>query len=228
MVKYDATVESDAFGVVDQLRQDGINIAHLDIVVANAGIAKYYPFVKDVKRAQIQEHLDVNVFGVVALYQATRELLRKSPRTEGDGKKKPVFVPVGSSAGTLGYVVTRSVPTTPRHPKVPYQYDLLKKKQKKNRRQLDIPNAAYGPTKTMLNWYGVRINAEDDWLNAFVLDPGFVQTDMGNEAASFFGMEQATLTVDESADGMFRVITTGTKEDFGGRLVFYTGEVLAW
>jgi hypothetical protein len=97
-----------------------------------------------------------------------------------------------------------------------------------NRRQLDIPNAAYGPTKTMLNWYGVRINAEDDWLNTFVLDPGFVQTEMGNEAASYFGMGQATLTVDESADGMFRVITTGTKEEFGGRLVFYTGEVLAW
>jgi NAD(P)-dependent dehydrogenase (short-subunit alcohol dehydrogenase family) len=117
VVKYDATVESDAFGVVDQLRQDGINIAHLDIVVANAGIAKYYPFVKDVKRAQIQEHLDVNVFGVVALYQATRELLRKSPRTGEDGKKKPVFVPVGSSAGTLGYVVTTfPFPPPPRHP----------------------------------------------------------------------------------------------------------------
>ena len=118
VVKYDATVESDATAIVDQLQQeDGINIAHLDIVVANAGIAKYYPFVKDVKRAQIQEHLDVNVFGVVALYQATRELLSKSPRAgEGDEKKKPVFVPVGSSAGSLGYVCRHHDSPFPTHP----------------------------------------------------------------------------------------------------------------
>jgi hypothetical protein len=80
----------------------------------------------------------------------------------------------------------------------------------------------------VVSWYGVRINAEDEWLNTFVLDPGFVQTDMGNEGARTFGMEQAPTTVGESVGGMFQVLTTATKEKYGGKVVLYTGEVQAW
>ena len=76
-----------------------------------------------------------------------------------------------------------------------------------------------------MNWYGVRINAEDGWLNTFVLDPGFVQTEMGNTAARIFGMGEAPTTVDESVDGMFHVLTTATKEKYGGKVVLHTGEV---
>ena len=80
----------------------------------------------------------------------------------------------------------------------------------------------------MVNWYGVRINAEDEWLNTFVLDPGFVQTDLGNEGARAFGMEQAPTTVDESVGGMYQVLTTATKNKYGGKVVLYTGEVQTW
>lgn len=80
----------------------------------------------------------------------------------------------------------------------------------------------------MVNWYGVRINAEDEWLNTFVLDPGFVQTDLGNTAAQSFGMEEAPTTVDESVDGLLQVLTTATKEKYGGKVVLYTGEVQVW
>ena len=96
------------------------------------------------------------------------------------------------------------------------------------RRQVPIPNASYGASKSVVNWYGVRINAEDKWLNTFVLDPGFVQTDMGNEGARIFGMEQALTTVDESVGGMFQVLTTATKEKYGGKMVLYTGEIQVW
>lgn len=95
-------------------------------------------------------------------------------------------------------------------------------------RQPPVPNGAYGPSKAALNWYGVRINAEDDWLTTFILDPGFVQTESGNAAARIFGMEEAPLTVDESVDGMLNVIKTATKDAVGGRVVLYTGEVQAW
>lgn len=64
-----------------------------------------------------------------------------------------------------------------------------------------------------------QINAEDEWLNTFVLDPGFVQTDIGNHAARTFGMQQAPTTVDESVVGMFQVLTTATKEEYGGKVV---------
>jgi norsolorinic acid ketoreductase len=80
----------------------------------------------------------------------------------------------------------------------------------------------------MLNWYLVKINAENDWLNVFVLDPGFVQTEGGNKAARGFGMEKATLTVDESVDGLFQVLNTATKESYGGKVVFLTSEILSW
>lgn len=86
-------IEQDPFDAVKDLK-DKHGIDHLDIVVANAGIAKSYQLVKDVRRADIQEHLDVNAFGVVFLYQATRDLLQKST-------KKPVFVTISSGAGSL-------------------------------------------------------------------------------------------------------------------------------
>jgi NAD(P)-dependent dehydrogenase (short-subunit alcohol dehydrogenase family) len=94
VVKYDAAIEQDAFDIARQL-QEKHGVDHLDIVVANAGIAKSYPTVKEVKRAEILEHMEVNVFGVVSLYQATRGLLQKSPN-------RPIFAPIGSGAGALG------------------------------------------------------------------------------------------------------------------------------
>jgi norsolorinic acid ketoreductase len=33
-----------------------------------------------------------------------------------------------------------------------------------------------------VNWYGVQINVADEWLNVLVLDPGWVQTNLGNAA----------------------------------------------
>ncbi|KAM6483896.1 NAD(P)-binding protein [Trichoderma sp. SZMC 28011] len=189
VLKYDAGVEQDAFDLVKYLKGEHA-IDHLDIVVANAGISKSYPLVKDVRRVDIQEHIDINAYGVVSLYQATRDLLQKST-------KKPIFVTIGSGAGALG-------------------------------RQPPVPNAAYGPSKVLVNWYGVRINAEDEWLNAFVLEPGFVQTDMGNNAAQIFGIGEAPTSVEESVGGLFKVITTATKETHGGKVVLYTGEILSF
>ena len=80
----------------------------------------------------------------------------------------------------------------------------------------------------MVFWYGVRINAEDEWLNSFVLDPGFVQTELGNLGARTFGMVEAPITVEDSTGGMYNVLTTATKEKYGGKCVLFTGEVQEW
>lgn len=93
-IKYDAAIEQDAFDLVKQLVQKH-GIDHLDIVVPNAGIGTAYPLVKDVTRAGLQKHIDVNAFSVVSLYQATRDLMQKSPN-------KPIFAPMGSGAGASG------------------------------------------------------------------------------------------------------------------------------
>lgn len=174
--------------MVEEL-QSKHGVGHLDIVVANAGIHNENRLVREVRRGEILELLEVNVFGVLALYQATRALLQKAAR--------PVFAPVGSTAGSLS-------------------------------RQPGIPNAAYGASKAMLSWYGVRLHAEEPWLATYVLDPGFTQTDMGNAAARKLGMKEAPTPVDDCCDGLFKVLTTGTREKFGGRAVRFTGEVLEW
>ena len=61
-----------------------------------------------------------------------------------------------------------------------------------------------------------------------MLDPGFVQTDMGNKGAKAFGMEEAPVRVEDSVGGMFRVLTEGSRERYGGKCVLYTGEVQEW
>ncbi|KAI0107007.1 putative NADPH-dependent 1-acyl dihydroxyacetone phosphate reductase [Nemania sp. FL0031] len=189
VIQYDARAEKSPFEVVHQLREKH-SITHLDIVVPNAAIATHYPLARDVRRADILEHVEVNVLSVISLFQATRELLRNAPG-------QPIFAPMGSGAGSLG-------------------------------RQPPVPSSVYGASKSMLFWYGIRINAEEEWLNTFVIDPGWVQTDMGNAAARGWGLKEATLALDETMDSVFQLLRTTIKEKHGGKAVLYTGEVLEW
>ncbi|KAL0934128.1 aflatoxin biosynthesis ketoreductase nor-1 [Colletotrichum truncatum] len=189
VVKIDATSEHDAQNAVKEL-QESHGVEHLDIVVANAGVSYIWPPVAELDIADLKGHIEPNVYGVIRLFQATRPLLKKSPR-------EPIFAPVGSIAGRL---------TCPRN-------------------QPPIPNAAYGPSKAALHWFGIRINAEEDWLNSFILDPGWTQTDLGNAGARAFGLKEAPVGIDESCDGMVKVFATTTKEKHGGKMVSYTGEL---
>lgn len=72
---------------------------------------------------------------------------------------------------------------------------------------LPIPNAAYAPTKTALNWISRKIHCENPELTVFPLDPGWVQTEMGNQAAVAFGLEKASLELDTSIQGMVKVVS---------------------
>ncbi|KAI1379822.1 hypothetical protein F4677DRAFT_295891 [Hypoxylon crocopeplum] len=95
-------------------------------------------------------------------------------------------------------------------------------------RQLPIPNAAYGPSKAAVNWLTIRMNAEDGWLNAFVMFPGWVQTELGNAGARGFGLDKAEIGVEESCDGMMQAFSASTKEKHGGKMVLYNGEIWEW
>ncbi|KAI1428415.1 hypothetical protein F5Y12DRAFT_711051 [Xylaria sp. FL1777] len=189
LAKYDAAEEQSPFDIAKEL-QEKHGIASLDIVLANAAVAKVYPLAKEVRREDIIEHVNINVLAVISLFQATRDLLQKS-------SGKPIFAIMGSGAGALG-------------------------------RQPAVPNSAYGASKSMLFWYGVRINAEEEWLNTFVIDPAWAQTEMGNSVARGWGLKEATFTVSEVTDGIVQLLRTTTKEKHGGKPVLYTGEVLEW
>ncbi|KAH8600952.1 hypothetical protein B0O99DRAFT_649022 [Bisporella sp. PMI_857] len=67
------------------------HITSLDVVIANAGISKIWPTVADTKIADMQEHLEVNVYGPGGSYK---------------------FVVMSSSAGSLGDMEKRNIPNT--------------------------------------------------------------------------------------------------------------------
>lgn len=60
------------------------------------------------------------------------------------------------------------------------------------------------------------------------MDPGWVQTELGNTGARGLGLEEAPVGFEESCDGMMKVLATSTKKDHGGKMVSYTGEVSGW
>lgn len=59
----------------------------------------------------------------------------------------------------------------------------------------------------------------DQGITAIVMHPGWVQTDMGGE--------NATITTEQSAEGM-RAVIDGLKPGDSGRLLTYAGEELPW
>lgn len=66
VVKLDATVEADAAAAIKDLEAQGLD--HLDLVIANAGLALVYPLVRQVQRDDLQAHIDLNVLGALYLF----------------------------------------------------------------------------------------------------------------------------------------------------------------
>ena len=71
-----------------------------------------------------------------------------------------------------------------------------------------FPNASYGTSKAALNFMIRKIHFEHTSLTAFPVDPGWVQTDMGNYGAGVFGVEKAEITVEESVSGMVKIVSS--------------------
>lgn len=70
----------------------------------------------------------------------------------------------------------------------------------------------------MIHWLTKRIDGEEERICAFVQDPGWVQTDMGNFGARSLGLGEAPLGVEESVTGMKKVFDAARKESHGGRM----------
>ncbi|KAK2766855.1 hypothetical protein FQN54_006169 [Arachnomyces sp. PD_36] len=113
--------------------------------------------------------------------------------------KAPKFVTLGTSAASLGDMEKRN-----------------------------FPNANYGTSKAAVNYLTRKIHFENPNLTAFPIDPGWVQTDMGNGGAKAFGLEKAEVSVSDSVNGMTKVIDAATKEETSGKFLFYNGSLQTW
>lgn len=96
------------------------------------------------------------------------------------------------------------------------------------RGQLTSPSAAYGPSKAAAHWITKRINGEEEKITSFVLHPGWVATDMGNLSANLLGLEQAPLSIQDSVDGMLRIIDDATKDTHGATFSEYNSQPYPW
>ncbi|KAI1502913.1 NAD(P)-binding protein [Biscogniauxia marginata] len=94
--------------------------------------------------------------------------------------------------------------------------------------QIPWPNAAYAPTKAAVHWLTRRINEEEPKLNAFIVHPGWIATDMGNFSAQQWGLEKAPESVEDSSKGVVKLVDVATKQTHGGKFWSYKDNLLPW
>ncbi|KAH7400158.1 aflatoxin biosynthesis ketoreductase-like protein nor-1 [Cadophora sp. MPI-SDFR-AT-0126] len=69
-------------------------ITKLDVVIANAGISKYYGPAATTPIAEVRDHFEVNALGSLILFQETWPLLKAS--------SAPMFVALSTAVGSIG------------------------------------------------------------------------------------------------------------------------------
>ncbi|KAK4705989.1 hypothetical protein P7C70_g197, partial [Phenoliferia sp. Uapishka_3] len=97
VVKLTSGDVDDNKAAVDEINKSA---GRLDTVIANAGISKYYGPLLTHPTQEFRDHYEVNVIGVVVLFQAVQPLLAKS----GSGH----FAVISSAAGSIGKYIPLS------------------------------------------------------------------------------------------------------------------------
>ncbi|KAI1170395.1 Nor-1 [Nemania sp. FL0916] len=83
---------------------------------------------------------------------------------------------------------------------------------------------AYGASKVAVNYIVRRAHAENEWLEAFLLEPGLINTDMGKEGIRPFGLPETILTkVGDSCAGIMKLIDESTREKTSGKFFNWEG-----
>ncbi|KAK7892598.1 hypothetical protein LTR67_007695 [Exophiala xenobiotica] len=190
LVKLDSTSETDAMAAVQTLVSE-CGISKLDIVIANAGVSKYFGSALITPAKEMLDHFTVNTMGPLLLFQATAPLLKAA--------SAPKFVVISSGAGSITQVD-----------------------------KLPVENTAYGASKAALNFVTRRIHYENPYLVAFPINPGWLQTDLGNHAAKTAGQATAPVTVSDGVKGLIEQIDRATRQETSGKFMAYDGEELPW
>ncbi|KDQ12892.1 hypothetical protein BOTBODRAFT_34036 [Botryobasidium botryosum FD-172 SS1] len=94
VVKLDSLNTQDPKDVAKQIEKEE---GKVDVVIANAGIAKYFGPLTETPLSEFQDHFDVNTKGPIVLFQATHALLEKS--------NKPTFVLLSTTGASIDTAV---------------------------------------------------------------------------------------------------------------------------
>lgn len=198
LVKIDNASTSDPDQAVEQIKAQGIK--SLDIVIANAGINPLDALldVKDMDLEKLRHVWDVNTLSFISLFKAMYPLLKAA----ADEKKEipPKLLAISSKSGQI--------------------VDM----------ESNIPAkiGTYGVSKLALNYLVRRAHFENPWLTAWVMNPGFVQTDNGNATARLFGMGAAPHTLQQSITGLLGIIDGATRSVTSGNFYDFDGTQLAF
>jgi norsolorinic acid ketoreductase len=102
-VKIVSSDESAAHTAMQHLQAER-GITKLDVVIANAGIAKYFGPASSTPIAEMREHLEINALAPLILFQSTTSLLKAAP--------KPKFVVISTKGSTIGGMENEPFPLT--------------------------------------------------------------------------------------------------------------------
>ncbi|OAP59194.1 hypothetical protein AYL99_06492 [Fonsecaea erecta] len=82
-----------------------------------------------------------------------------------------------------------------------------------------LPVIAYGMSKAAVNWAVSRIHREEDRITVVAMQPGWVQTAMGNTAAELAGMkpEEVPVKLEDSVSGLISVFDKADKATYSGK-----------
>ncbi|KAH7403794.1 hypothetical protein BKA64DRAFT_670014 [Cadophora sp. MPI-SDFR-AT-0126] len=197
LVPLDSSAPTSAKEAVEILKKD-YSINHLDVVIANAGVAKGGATVRETSAENITEHVLVNTIGPVLLFQATADLLKASPT------KQPVFVAISTLVGSMGAMEMLAA-FPPNHS----PYGGSKAALNWFIRRLHFEE----PWLTSFVMHPGLV--ETDMAAAVAAPLGMKLKDFG------------AISVDTSVTGMASVIDAATKE-VGGTFKNYDGSALPW
>jgi norsolorinic acid ketoreductase len=96
--------ETDAQIAIENLKSDH-KLKQLDIVIANAGIARYTHKAGELPLSEVIDHHKTNTIGPLLLFQATEPLLKASTLY-------PKFIVLSSSLGAISAISTHPQPSS--------------------------------------------------------------------------------------------------------------------
>lgn len=173
-------------------------IASLDIVIANAGIGALTSMAK-VEDMSLDEMRKLIEVNTLS-YVALFQAVRPLLQAATEKGVQPKLLAITSNAGQI----IEMEPTIP------------------------ALVGTYGLSKLALNYLVRRTHFENPWLCAWVMHPGFVQTDNGNATARVFGMTEAPVPLAASVEGLLGKVDSASKEDTSGKFFNFDGAEMTY